>query len=314
MSSYKLLFYHALFGLSGICNTLVTNALNETGGDNPLLGFSASFQFVGEVCIIILPSFWRELKLVKKALNKRLFVSMALSDLIGNVSTQCALFWLDSGLYQVLYSLVTPTSAVLTFFVLGKKISLIQWISIIIILGGLFLCSYAEMTDNSSTNKLILGIIGCSIGAVAMGSYYVFVDQITSNPNDKDKTNNNSTDCENTNKTNKNTNPIADDSNMNVKNNNLHDDENRDIRVVQIPSNFDENENDMLIDNGSKSDELIKEIENENENDNNSRDIDTPFETQEKLSESTICALEGMNIFCGHTFTCVVSADAKKKI
>merc|ERR1719191_2068954 len=62
-------------------------------------------------------------------------------DCLAQVVSFFALVWAGSALYQLVYSSILIVTAALRHFLLGKKLSLQQWMACIIVTSGLFLSS-----------------------------------------------------------------------------------------------------------------------------------------------------------------------------
>eukprot|EP01083_Nonionella_stella_P072853 196596_1 len=175
------MFWQGWFAISGVGISLVAELLDERGAGNPITAFQQFSQFAvmflcGVAGLTNPILFIRQIKNIK---HWHLLASLVVFDLFGSVFTMSGVYFLGSGLFQIMYSMVIPLSALFQNLILGKSLHFIQWISIFIILCCLTLSCYAEINVSSKRN-LIIGLSATFISTVCNSLYYVFITKLTS--------------------------------------------------------------------------------------------------------------------------------------
>ena len=94
-------FWQAVYGITGIAQSLIINLLDQRGANQPLTNFSNISQFCGMAfCGLIslkfnLITFYKE---VKQITLWKYFLMVTMFDLIGNTACMLGIYWLGSGL------------------------------------------------------------------------------------------------------------------------------------------------------------------------------------------------------------------------
>ncbi|RHZ46269.1 hypothetical protein Glove_627g35 [Diversispora epigaea] len=138
----------------------------------------------------------------KESVSFRFIAATSCLDVIANFTLTIGFFYVGSGMFQVIYSSVVIWCAVLSFIFLGRKLSLLQSISIIGVCFGLALSALgiskgSESSDNTtpppvtSTGPAILhsfnmtttmfGMILTSFATFGYACVYVISDLLVSN-------------------------------------------------------------------------------------------------------------------------------------
>ncbi|CAI2181167.1 10176_t:CDS:2 [Funneliformis geosporum] len=78
----------------------------------------------------------------KEVVNYKMIIAASFLDVIANFALTIGFFYVGSGMYQVIYSSVVIWCAILSFFLLGRKLSLLQSVSIVGVSVGLALSAF----------------------------------------------------------------------------------------------------------------------------------------------------------------------------
>jgi len=133
----------------------------------------------------------------KEVVDYKIIFAASCLDVVANFALTIGFFYVGSGMYQVIYSSVVIWCAILSFFFLGRKLSLVQSISIIGVSVGLALSALGinqntELTTppppSSSTgttmphvyhmSSTMFGMILTSFATFGYACVYVVSDQI----------------------------------------------------------------------------------------------------------------------------------------
>ncbi|GES85891.1 putative transporter/permease protein [Rhizophagus clarus] len=183
----SIIFHEALFLLSGFFTTLGQQFLYYQGAATglSLLTNTATYIGMASVGLLLLPEWLRSrkndddinmasttkdyqllpgteeeindpqnninLKPPKEVVDHKVIFAAACLDVIANFALTIGFFYVGSGMYQVIYSSVVIWCAVLSFFFLGRKVSVVQSISIVGVSIGLAL-SALGISENSKLN------------------------------------------------------------------------------------------------------------------------------------------------------------------
>ncbi|CAG8510851.1 9781_t:CDS:10 [Funneliformis mosseae] len=119
----------------------------------------------------------------KEVVNYKMIIAASFLDVIANFALTIGFFYVGSGMYQVIYSSVVIWCAILSFFFLGRKISLLQSASIVGVSIGLALSALGinqSTSDPSSdhVSSMMFGMILTSFSTFGYACVYVVSDQI----------------------------------------------------------------------------------------------------------------------------------------
>ncbi|KAF0480577.1 putative UDP-galactose transporter [Gigaspora margarita] len=127
----------------------------------------------------------------KEVVNYRFIFAISLLDIIVNITLTLGLFYIGSGMYQIIHSSIVIWCAILSFLFLGRKFSRVQLLCVIGACIGLLLCSYEEpnnSVNNTSTRPVILnflkisptiiGVILTSLASFGGACVYVTLDKL----------------------------------------------------------------------------------------------------------------------------------------
>ncbi|CAG8755445.1 5929_t:CDS:2, partial [Acaulospora morrowiae] len=135
---------------------------------------------------------------LKEFINYKFIFAASLLDIIANFTLTIGFFYVGSGMFQVIYSSVVVWCAVLSFLFLGRKLSLLQSLSIIGVFFGLALSALGVSQDSdheapppaTSTGPALLhsfnmsstmfGMLLTSIATFGYACVYVVTDQLVS--------------------------------------------------------------------------------------------------------------------------------------
>ncbi|KAI9499603.1 hypothetical protein BDB00DRAFT_794663 [Zychaea mexicana] len=112
-------------------------------------------------------------------------MKLALLDVMANFSVTMGFAAIGSGMYQVIYSSVVIWCAILTYFLMGRTLSKLQWFAIFGTSAGLALSSLGsfETPDKNSSSgamSLTTGTLLTMVGTFGYSCMYVYSDHILS--------------------------------------------------------------------------------------------------------------------------------------
>ncbi|KAG0765687.1 hypothetical protein G6F57_011569 [Rhizopus arrhizus] len=110
-------------------------------------------------------------------------IKLAILDVFANFCVTLGFSIIGSGMYQVIYSSVVIWCAILTFFLMDRKLSMIQWIAIFGTSTGLAISSLDSMTgskEEAKTGLLMFGTLMTLGGTFFYSCVYVYSDFIMS--------------------------------------------------------------------------------------------------------------------------------------
>lgn len=99
--------------------------------------------------------------------------------LIGIYLCNLGVSYCGSGIFQVLYSSVTINTAVISYFVSGKKSNFTQIVGIVIIFGGLATSAVPSLTD--SGDNILFGIFISLLGTFILSLSYIVDEYLVDN-------------------------------------------------------------------------------------------------------------------------------------
>ncbi|CAJ0827598.1 2739_t:CDS:2 [Entrophospora sp. SA101] len=194
-SLFIIICYQVLFLFTGLLQTLGTQYLYYQKATSGASFLTNLVQYIGmaAVGLLLLPN-WLENR-SREYINYKYIIAATLLDLIANFAITIGFFYIGSGMYQVIYSSVVIWCAILSFFLLGRKLSFIQSISIVGVSFGLALSALginqsSEVTetltiddDNEeieyfNLSRSMFGMILVSFATLGYACIYVFSDLI----------------------------------------------------------------------------------------------------------------------------------------
>ncbi|CAO3702012.1 unnamed protein product [Rhizopus stolonifer] len=110
-------------------------------------------------------------------------IKLAILDVLANSCVTLGFSIIGSGMYQVIYSSVVIWCAILTFLIMNKRLSTLQWIAIFGTSAGLALSSLDSMSDSreeAKTGILMFGTLMTLGGTFFYSCAYVYSDFIMS--------------------------------------------------------------------------------------------------------------------------------------
>ncbi|RIB27463.1 hypothetical protein C2G38_2137835, partial [Gigaspora rosea] len=125
----------------------------------------------------------------KEVVNYRYIFVISLLDVMVNITLTLGLFYVGSGMYQIIHSSIVIWCAILSFLFLGRKFSRVQLICVIGVCIGLFLSSYEDPHKHVTTtgpvilnflkiSPTIIGVILTSLASFGSACVYVTLDQL----------------------------------------------------------------------------------------------------------------------------------------
>ncbi|CAO3591523.1 unnamed protein product [Absidia cylindrospora] len=111
-------------------------------------------------------------------------IKLSVLDVIANFCVTVGFAIIGSGMYQVIYSSVVIWCAILTYFLMGRTLTKIQWVAIFGTSAGLAICSLGTMGNTSddldNTPLLMLGTLLTLGGTFFYSCIYVYSDYVLS--------------------------------------------------------------------------------------------------------------------------------------
>ncbi|KAI8885829.1 hypothetical protein K501DRAFT_245305 [Backusella circina FSU 941] len=206
-----ILLHQVLFLMSGLCTTLGTQWIFYNGaatGDSYLTQLA---QYTGMVLVIfIIPLLLKhkqkdytmvggeEINMVEVNTSEAEYIDqseegpiphksvmkLALLDVFANFTVTVGFSIVGSGMYQVIYSSVVIWCAILTYFLMGRGLSKLQWIAIFGTSAGLAVSSLGNFSksgdDEAGTPLLMFGTLMTLGGTFFYSCVYVYSDYIMS--------------------------------------------------------------------------------------------------------------------------------------
>ncbi|KAL1916306.1 uncharacterized protein VTP21DRAFT_5923 [Calcarisporiella thermophila] len=108
-------------------------------------------------------------------------LKITLLDLFANFFLTIGLFYIGSGMYQVIYSSVVVWCALLSTFV-GRRLNIIQWLAIIGLSSGLAVTAF-EQEGGTAANNSLIGMVITLSATVGYACVYVLSDLLLSGKN-----------------------------------------------------------------------------------------------------------------------------------
>ncbi|KAI9281492.1 hypothetical protein BY458DRAFT_498768 [Sporodiniella umbellata] len=120
---------------------------------------------------------------VEGKINHGSVFKLALIDMLANSCVTLGFSIIGSGMYQVIYSSVVIWCAILTFFIMKRKLSLLQWTAIFGTSAGLAISSLDSMSGRdegteAKTALLLFGTLMTLGGTFFYACAYVYADSI----------------------------------------------------------------------------------------------------------------------------------------
>ncbi|KAI8340700.1 hypothetical protein BC941DRAFT_511000 [Chlamydoabsidia padenii] len=111
-------------------------------------------------------------------------IKLSLLDVFANFCVTLGFAIVGSGMYQVIFSSVVVWCAILTYFLMDRTLTKIQWLAIFGTSTGLALCSFGNMenasADSENTSTLIIGTLLTVGGTFLYSCIYVYSDYVLS--------------------------------------------------------------------------------------------------------------------------------------
>jgi len=177
--------FQAIFLLSGIFSTLITQNLFNVGAADKATIITVFVQYLGmAICrffpapakthvprnsVLLQPpkSFFKASSEIKKGI-----LIITSFEVLANVLSTIGLSIIGSGIYQVIHAGVIVFNAIFSKYILNKTLNIKQWISVIGISIGLGLSAIGK--DGKLTSPIILiGIIINLLGTICYSVVYV---------------------------------------------------------------------------------------------------------------------------------------------
>ncbi|SAL99950.1 hypothetical protein [Absidia glauca] len=121
---------------------------------------------------------------VEGPINHTTIIKMSVLDVFANFCVTVGFSIVGSGMYQVIYSSVVIWCAILTYFLMGRTLTKLQWVAIIGTSSGLAICSLGNMgissDDSGSAAILMVGTLLTLGGTFFYSCIYVYSDYILS--------------------------------------------------------------------------------------------------------------------------------------
>ncbi|ORX78522.1 hypothetical protein BCR32DRAFT_295010 [Anaeromyces robustus] len=178
----KTLFYQFIYLATGCLSTMITQYLFYAGAAEKKTYLTVLAQYFAMTLSIFIPikddSKKAKVSFFSKPMHiKRNIVIISLIDIFANVISTFGMFLIGSGIYQVIHSAIVVFTAILSRTFLKKQFTIQQWISLIVITGGLSLSAIGR----GSTATGIMGTIGISVtifGTICYAIIYVLNERI----------------------------------------------------------------------------------------------------------------------------------------
>ncbi|KAI8083075.1 uncharacterized protein BX664DRAFT_339766 [Halteromyces radiatus] len=121
---------------------------------------------------------------VEGAVPHSSLLKMAILDVVANFCVTLGFSLIGSGMYQVIYSSVVIWCAILTYFLMDRTLTKVQWFSIFGTSAGLAICSLGNMNssdlDSSNGFLLMFGTLMTLGGTFFYSCIYVYSDYMLS--------------------------------------------------------------------------------------------------------------------------------------
>ncbi|ORX97917.1 hypothetical protein K493DRAFT_406759 [Basidiobolus meristosporus CBS 931.73] len=172
----------ALFLFTGVFQTLSTQWLFYQGAADKLSFLTIGANYVGMTLVNYLIPRQEEARPVTNSRFPWLpVVTVALFDFGGNVFAAAGLFLVGSGIFQVIYSSVVVFTALLSRVILKRQLSLLQWLSLLVITLGLGLSALGTSRSGEDGDVLMgsLLVFSCTL---MFASVYVTNEKVVSKP------------------------------------------------------------------------------------------------------------------------------------
>ncbi|KAI8364003.1 hypothetical protein EDC96DRAFT_511492 [Choanephora cucurbitarum] len=204
-------FHQVMFLMTGLSTTLGTQWLfyhKAATGDSYLAQLS---QYLGMVMVgLLIPILLRNKQKAYQRLNQedddqvamttlpsvpeqepskyiegpmpyRSVMKLAVLDVFANFCVTVGFAIVGSGMYQVIYSSVVIWCAILTWFLMNRTLSRVQWVAIFGTSAGLALSSFGDFSVETETGSLLLfGTLMTLGGTFFYSCVYVYSDYIMS--------------------------------------------------------------------------------------------------------------------------------------
>jgi drug/metabolite transporter (DMT)-like permease len=162
-------FHRVSFLLTGIFTTIVNQLIFYHGVGDPATGFLSLPTYLGMLMVLVMP-----VSRTPCSVSQWKFAGMASVDVFSAVLCILGLQVIGSGVYQVLYSSVVCFTAFFSTCFLRKSHSLLQWLGILAIAGGLALTSHDSVPDHPEHGTtFVAGILVTLVGCVGYACSYV---------------------------------------------------------------------------------------------------------------------------------------------
>ncbi|KAJ3227819.1 hypothetical protein HK099_000073 [Clydaea vesicula] len=213
-SFQKVLFHQFIFLFTGLISTLGAQWLNYRKAADSRSLLTVLCTYLGMILIVFLPlessenykstqislknlsspeEKTKSLPLPRKSgINHTGVIAVALLDVFGQIILTVGLFYIGSGLYQVIYSSVIVFASVYNRIFLKRTMDFKQWMAVITITFGLSLNALITDNKNPTMNKLqessdqiILGFIITLVGTSIYSGVYTLNDHLMTSKQSK---------------------------------------------------------------------------------------------------------------------------------
>jgi UDP-sugar transporter A1/2/3 len=98
---------------------------------------------------------------------------------VQNILQYYSMSMLSAPVFQVLYQMKIITTAILSVFILSKRIGSIQWVAVVALAGGVALVQLSQLKESSgSNNNSLLGLISVLFGCLTSGFAGVYFEKV----------------------------------------------------------------------------------------------------------------------------------------
>jgi len=193
-AQWWVLVNQASFVLTGVLSTLTIQSLYNHGAANEQNGLVVGVMYLGMAMARFIPLVHSEqdaLLGVETTAPRTWFpvspwrgviYQLAGIDMISNIVITLGLFWVGSGIYQVIYASVVVFAALFLrcFMPKEKGLNTMQWIAILVVTLGLALSGLGAVQSvpvdsdgSTSAATLFFGVVFCVLGTMGYASIYV---------------------------------------------------------------------------------------------------------------------------------------------
>ncbi|KAJ3218344.1 hypothetical protein HK099_005098 [Clydaea vesicula] len=211
----KVLFHQFIFLLTGLISTLGAQWLNYRKAADSRSLLTVLCTYLGMILIVFLPldsntphkapfplknmgsstlqqkEEKKELSNYKSEINHTGVISVALLDVFGQIVLTVGLFYIGSGLYQVIYSSVIVFASVYNRVFLKRKMGFKQWMAVLTITFGLSLNALISDGKTSphklenSSDQIVLGFLITLFGTSIYSGVYTLNDHLMTSKKSK---------------------------------------------------------------------------------------------------------------------------------